>query len=181
MKPFRLFIYSALWLLIFVPLTVTSTPPSPWLRSYRVHGHVLDATRKPVAGMTVAFAVRCHPDSALVPVTGTDPHCGCPQSQGTPSARTDAAGAFSLNLVSCGEFDSLALAVLPPGGIVTQTPRALSIAKKSAWTQDVPQKNQTYFFCASSTGYTSITVGSIYNFPADTVTFNGGSSVRLDD
>ena len=147
---------------------------------------MLDATRKPVAGMTVAFAVRCHPDSALRAAAEqlsqkTDPHCGCPQSQGTPSARTDAAGAFSLNLVSCGEFDSLALAVLPPGGIVTQTPRALSIAKKSAWTQDVPQKNQTYFFCASSTGYTSITVGSIYNFPADTVTFNGGSSVRLDD
>jgi hypothetical protein len=166
------------WLAILVPLTVTSTPPAPPpLRSYRVHGQLLDSGGQPVSGATVTLAGRCYgTEYALL-----DPdlaHCGCIQKQGTPSSHTDANGDFSINLVSCQSFDSLAFAVLQTDTVITDDVVSSSDAEKEAWKEDVPSESQGFFFCATSTGFTTVQVGWIYSFPSETVTLNPARARR---
>lgn len=160
------------WLAILVPLSVTSTPPAqPPLRSYRIHGQLLDSGGQPVSGAIVALAGRC--DSPEYALLGSDhAHCGCVQKQGTPSSRTGSNGDFSINLVSCQSFDSLAFAVLQTDTVITDDVVASSDAEKEAWKEDVPSESQGYFFCATSTGFTTVQVGWIYSFPTETVTLD---------
>jgi len=176
----RAFVRALCWLAILVPLTVTSTPPAPPpLRSYRVHGTLRDSGGQPVTGATVTLATRCDgPDYALL-----DPeraHCGCVQDQGTPSSRTDLNGAFSIDLVSCTPFDSLAFAVLQTDTVITDHVVATSDARKDAWNKDVPHENQSFFFCATSSGFTTVQIGWTYSFPEETVTLPGNRVVERD-
>jgi len=177
----RAIVRALCWLAILVPLSVTSTPPAqPPLRSYRVQGQLLDSGGQPVSGATVTLAGRCHgTEYALL-----DPdlaQCGCVQKQGTPSSRTGANGDFSINLVSCQAFDSLAFAVIQTDTLITGDVVASSDAEKAVWKEDVPGESQGFFFCATSTGYTTVQVGWIYSFPSETVTLNPARSFHTHD
>jgi hypothetical protein len=157
-------------LAVFAPLTVTSTPPTMLLSSYRISGTLLKPGGAPYAGARVALAARC--TAGYVVFDGTDNGCTCYQAKrpGKPSAVTSKDGAFSLDLVSCETFDSLAVAVLSPDSLVTDHVVAVSNSHEEAWTEQVPSEDKSYFFCATSTGYTTVRIGVIYSFSSQTVT-----------
>ena len=156
--------------LVFVPLTVTSsTPAPPPLNSYRLEGKMLTSHGFPIAGAKVAFVTRCQGATLVLDnVNG----CTCTQSNqpGHPSDRTAPDGSFSLDLVSCELFDSLAVAVIEPERVVTNGVYAVKDAKREDWNQQVPDQSTAYFFCATSTtGFSTVRVGSIYSFSEQTV------------
>ena len=135
--------------LVFLPLTVTSTPPAkPPLNSYRLSGKLLTPHGQPVPGATVAFATRCQGSTLLLDdVNG----CTCYQSDqpGHPSDRTGPDGSFSLDLVSCELFDSLAVAVVEADRVTMGSPYAVKDARQEDWNQRVSDPSTSYFFCAS--------------------------------
>lgn len=163
-------------LLVFLPLAVTSTPPAqPPLNSYRLNGKLLTQLGHPVAGATVAFATHCQGDLLVLDETNG---CTCNQGEepGHPSDRTAPNGTFSLDLVSCEVFDSLAVAVVEPTRVVTHDVYAVKDAHREDWNRPVPNEGTSYFFCAtSSTGFSTVQVGAIYSFAEQTVKMPVGS------
>lgn len=157
-------------LLVFLPLTVTSTPPAkPPLNSYRLQGRLVTSLGMPVAGATVAFATHCQGDLLVLGATNG---CTCSQAEepGHPSDRTAPNGTFSLDLVSCELFDSLAVAIVEPDRVVTRDVYAVKDAQRADWNRPVPNEGTSYFFCATSTtGFSSVQVGSIYSFSEQTI------------
>ncbi len=160
-------------LLVFAPLTVTSTPPTePLLNSYRLDGRLLTPRGQPIAGATVAFATQCQGGTLVLDkING----CTCYQQRepGHPSDVTAADGTFTLDLVSCELFDSLAVAVVEPTGVTTRDRVAVKDAQREDWNQQVPNQNTSYFFCATSTtGFSTVQIGAIYSFSDYTMTMS---------
>lgn len=157
-------------LLVFLPLTVTSTPPAqPPLNSYRLDGRLVTSLGMPIAGATVAFATHCQ-GALLVLDEANGCLCGQGEEPGHPSDRTAPDGSFSLDLVSCELFDSLTLAVVEPTRVVTRDVYAVKDAHREDWNRPVPNEGTSYFFCAtSSTGFSTVQVGAIYSFTETTV------------
>ncbi len=160
-------------LLVFLPLTVTSTPPAkPPLNSYRLNGRLVTPLGMPIAGATVAFATQCQGE---VLVLDESNGCTCNQSEesGHPSDRTKPDGTFSLDLVSCDVFENLAVAVVEPNRVQTSDAYAVKDAHREDWNRPVPSEGTSYFFCAtSSTGLSTIQIGAIYSFTETTVTMS---------
>ena len=163
-------------LLVFLPLTVTSTPPAkPPLNAYRLNGRLVTPLGMPIAGATVAFATECQGELLVL-----DERNGCARDQseepGQPTARTKPDGTFSLDLVSYDVFESLAVAVVEPNSVQTSDVYAVKDAHREDWNRPVPQEGTSYFFCAtSSTGFSTIQVGAIYSFSEQTVTMTQGN------
>lgn len=159
--------------LVFLPLTVTSTPPAqPPLNSYRLSGRLLTRLGMPIAGAKVAFATHCEGELLVLDdING----CTCYQQSepGHPSDRTAPDGSFSLDLVSCEVFDSLAVAVVEPDRVITKNVVAVKDAQQQDWNRPVPDQGTSYFFCATSTtGFSTIQIGAIYTFSDYTVTMS---------
>jgi hypothetical protein len=166
-------------LLVFVPLTVTSSTPTQGpmtLRSYRLNGTLLDSQGKPLAGRTVAFATWCRNGYLVLDdVNG----CLCSQGErvGTPTAVTSDDGSFSLDLISCELFASLAVATVEPTGpVITDQVVAVKDARAQDWTEQVPNQGTSYFFCATSaTGFSTLQVGTIYSFAEKTINMSSSN------
>jgi hypothetical protein len=123
----------------------------------------------PIAGARVAFATRCHGTTLVLDdVNGCTCHQG--DEPGHPSDRTTPDGSFSLDLVSCELFDSLAVVIVEPDRVVTRDVYAVKDAQREDWNQQVPDQSTSYFFCATSTGFTTVRVGSAYSFSPVTLT-----------
>ncbi len=163
-------------LLVFLPLTVTSTPPArPPLNSYRLSGRLVTSLGTPIAGAPVAFAAHCRGELVVLNAANV---CACSQGNepGHPSDRTAPDGTFSLDLVSCERFDSLAVAVVGPNPVVKSKAYAVQDARREDWNRPVPNEGTGYFFCATSTtGFSNVQVGSIYSFAEQTVTLSPSS------
>jgi hypothetical protein len=161
-------------LAILVPLTVTSTPPAePPLNSYRISGTLLRPGGRPLTGATVAFAARCGESYVLLSeVNG----CTCTQTgkTGSPSDQTAVDGGFTLDLISCELFDSLALAVVTPEGFQTVEQLARKNATKEQSTQNIPSESSSFFYCSVSTGVTTVQTNWVYSFPTETITLASG-------
>jgi hypothetical protein len=161
--------------LVFLPLTVTSTPPAQApLNSYRLDGRLLSPRGQPIAGATVTFATHCQGGYLFLDkING----CTCYQQRepGHPSDVTAADGSFTLDLVSCELFDSLAVAVVEPTRVVTRNVVAVQNAQQQDWNQQVPGQTTSYFFCATSTGFSTVRVGSVYTFSSNAVTMTPAS------
>lgn len=161
---------------IFLPLTVTSTPPSQApLNSYRLSGRLLTPSGQPIAGATVAFATQCRGGTLIL-----DPFNGCTCYQqrepGHPSDVTAADGSFTLDLVSCDLFDSLAVAMVEPTRVITRDVVAVRDAQHEDWNQQVPDQSTSYFFCATSTtGFSTVRIGAVYTFSDHAVTMSPDS------
>jgi len=158
--------------LVFLPLTVTSTPPAkPPLNSYRLSGHLTTPLGMPVTGARVAFVTRC--GGGLLVLDDLN-GCTCNQGDepGHPSDRTSIDGSFAIDLVSCELFDSLAVAVVEPDRVVTRDVYAVKDARQEDWNQQVPNQGTSYFFCATSTGFSTVRIGSVYSFSEGTITMS---------
>lgn len=156
-------------LLVLVPLAVTSSTPSPPpLNSFRLDGKLLTSHGFPIAGAKVAFATRCQ-GSMLVLDDLNGCTCNQGEKPGHPSDQTAPDGSFSLDLVSCEVFDSLAVVTVYPDHAVTRDVYAVKDAQRSDWNQQVPDQSTSYFFCATSTGFTTARIGTVYAFSNRTV------------
>jgi hypothetical protein len=157
-------------LLVFLPLTVTSTPPAQApLNSYRLNGRLVTAHGHPIAGAKVAFATQCQ--SGLLVLDDIN-GCTCYQQRepGHPTDMTAPDGSFTLDLVSCELFDSLAVAVVQSDRVITKNVVAVKDAQQQDWHQQVPDQGTSYFFCATTTGYSTVRIGTVYSFNEYTMT-----------
>jgi hypothetical protein len=124
-----------------------------------------------MAGARVAFVTRCGGELLVL-----DDLNGCTCNQGDepghPSDRTKPDGSFSLDLVSCELFDSLTVAVVEPARVIMGSSYAVKDARQEDWNQQVPDPGTSYFFCATSTGFSTVRIGSVYSFSEETITMS---------
>ena len=129
----------------------------------------------PIAGARVAFATRCQGSTLVLDDLNG---CTCNQGEkpGHPTDRTAPDGSFSLDLVSCDLFDSLAIVTVYPDRVVTRDVYAVKDAQREDWNQQVPDQSTSYFFCATSTGFTTMRIGAVYSFSDKPVMMSARSS-----
>ena len=67
-------------------------------------------------------------------------------------------------------FDSLTVAVVAPTRAIIREAFAVKDAQQQDWNQQIPDQGTSYFYCATSTGYSTARIGMVYSFSERTVT-----------